>query len=147
MKALSLTQPWATLIIIGAKSVETRSWMTQYSGPIAIHASKKFPDEDKDLCMEPPFRQALRAGGILGPADLPTGAILGTAVLRGCRFTEDVAHQLSAEEQAFGNYEPGRFAWFLQDARRIAIPIPCRGKLGLWTVPPEIAEQLKAVLA
>lgn len=41
MKALTLHQPWASLIAIGVKSIETRSWSTKYRGPLAIHASAK----------------------------------------------------------------------------------------------------------
>jgi activating signal cointegrator 1 len=40
MKAISICQPWATLIVIGAKRFETRSWKTDYRGILAIHASK-----------------------------------------------------------------------------------------------------------
>ena len=40
MKALTLYQPWATLVAIGAKKIETRSWSTPYRGPLAIHAGK-----------------------------------------------------------------------------------------------------------
>lgn len=40
MKAITLTQPWATLVAIGAKRIETRSWATRYRGPLAIHAAK-----------------------------------------------------------------------------------------------------------
>jgi hypothetical protein len=43
MKALTLTQPWATLVAIGAKTIETRSWPTSYRGPLAIHAAKGYP--------------------------------------------------------------------------------------------------------
>jgi activating signal cointegrator 1 len=39
MKAISIWQPWASLIAIGAKKYETRSWETSYRGPIAIHAA------------------------------------------------------------------------------------------------------------
>lgn len=38
MKILTLTQPWASLVALGAKHIETRSWSTSYRGPIAIHA-------------------------------------------------------------------------------------------------------------
>jgi hypothetical protein len=38
MKGLTLTQPWATLVAIGAKRIETRSWPTRYRGLLAIHA-------------------------------------------------------------------------------------------------------------
>ena len=43
MKALSVTQPWATLIATGQKQIETRSWGTRYRGPLYIHAAKRFP--------------------------------------------------------------------------------------------------------
>ena len=39
MKVLTLTQPWATLVAIGAKRIETRSWATKYRGPLLIHAA------------------------------------------------------------------------------------------------------------
>src|SRR6202030_2406661 len=50
MKALTLTQPWATLVAIGAKRIETRSWPTLYRGPLAIYAAKRFPKWAQDTC-------------------------------------------------------------------------------------------------
>lgn len=41
MKAITIWQPWASLLACGAKKYETRSWKTDYRGPIAIHAAKK----------------------------------------------------------------------------------------------------------
>jgi hypothetical protein len=41
VKALSLWQPWASLVALGVKTIETRSWSTSYRGPLAIHASKR----------------------------------------------------------------------------------------------------------
>ena len=46
MKALTLWQPWASLIAVGAKTIETRSWSTKYRGPLAIHAAKRRPDTE-----------------------------------------------------------------------------------------------------
>jgi hypothetical protein len=43
MKALTLWQPWATLIANGTKTIETRSWSTSYRGPLAIHAAAAIP--------------------------------------------------------------------------------------------------------
>jgi hypothetical protein len=42
VKVLTLHQPWASLIAVGVKTIETRSWSTQYRGPLAIHAGAKF---------------------------------------------------------------------------------------------------------
>lgn len=47
MRALTLHQPWASLIAIGEKTIETRSWSTQYRGPLAIHAAKRRADHGK----------------------------------------------------------------------------------------------------
>jgi hypothetical protein len=60
MKALSLWQPWATLVSIGAKRIETRSWPTKYRGPLAIHAGLTRRRELDLLCLEDgPIRAAL----------------------------------------------------------------------------------------
>jgi hypothetical protein len=42
MKAITIIQPWATLIALGEKKFETRSWTTKYRGPLAIHAGMKW---------------------------------------------------------------------------------------------------------
>ncbi len=47
MKALTLTQPWAHLVAVGAKRVETRSWPTPYRGPLAIHAAQGWGEPDR----------------------------------------------------------------------------------------------------
>ena len=47
MKAITLEQPFASLVSIGAKTIETRPWPTPYRGALAIHSAKKFtPVED-----------------------------------------------------------------------------------------------------
>jgi hypothetical protein len=46
VKALSLWQPWAWLIIHGGKDVENRRWPTRYRGPLLVHASKRRPDPE-----------------------------------------------------------------------------------------------------
>jgi hypothetical protein len=61
MKALSLWQPHATLVAIGAKPYETRSWETSYRGPLAIYATVNFPKQARLLCGQEPFLRA-RAG-------------------------------------------------------------------------------------
>src|SRR6266567_3747703 len=61
--ALTLTQPFATLVAGGAKHLETRSWSTSYRGPLAIHAAKGFPADAEALCEVSPFREALLALG------------------------------------------------------------------------------------
>lgn len=142
MRALSLTQPWATLVAIGAKSIETRSWHTMHRGPIAIHAAKKFPNDARCICPRPPFAAAL------GDEVLYTGMVLAIANLVECfRFDERTERlirrrsalgNLPAFEAEFGDFAPGRHGFVLRDVRRLETPIPYKGALGLWTLPDDL---------
>lgn len=153
MKALTLTQPWATLVAIGAKGIETRSWSTPYRGPLAIHAAKGFPADARYVCHDEPFRGTLRDAGITLFSQLPIGEIIATCELADIwRFDEGTRalveyfigkQQLPPHELAFGDFSAGRDGLLLKDVRRLETPIPCRGMLGLWEVPPAIAEQLE----
>jgi activating signal cointegrator 1 len=119
IRGLSLAQPWATLVAIGAKRIETRSWFTRYRGWVAIHAAKGFPARAQSLCYHEQFAAAL--GFIAGPrladgafgfpligsdeaiairdgiAALPLGAVVAVARLVGCfRFTQSATYRLPA---------------------------------------------------
>jgi len=138
MKALSIKQPWATLIALQAKRIETRSWSTRYRGRLAIHASASMSKEDIMLCKQSPFREALAAGGYFegsGPAKNPFGLPLG-AIIAYATLVDVVPITLEnipdEPERSFGNYTPGRFAWILQDVYRLPEPIPAKGLLRLW---------------
>jgi hypothetical protein len=123
MKALTLTQPWATLVAIGAKQIETRSWRTFYRGPLAIHAAKSLPAWQ--------FRDVLEAHGINGFMELPLGAVIATCSLVECeRITP--GNIPAAPEVDFGDYTIGRWAWHLSDVKALIEPVPVRGSLGLW---------------
>ncbi len=130
IRALSLLQPWASLIAVGAKTMETRSWQTSYRGLLAIHASKAFPGEYRELCTHAPFSSALLAGGIASVNQLPTSAIVAVCMLVGCVPTQGL--RPGEPEASFGDYSPGRYAWMLKNIVRIPEPIPARGSLGLW---------------
>lgn len=138
MKALTLTQPWATLVALGAKQWETRSWATDYRGPLAIHAAKGFPRDATRLCFTQPFERVLLAAGIRTPADLPRGAVIAIAHLLDCQHTTpdlidgDWTLRLSDQEDSFGDFSPGRYGWRLGIERVLPVPIPARGALGLW---------------
>lgn len=85
MKAITLTQPWATLVAVGAKHVETRSWTTAYRGPLAIHAAKSMPAYAQDACYGPAFVRFLREHGYPDPGRaakvLPRGEIVAVCDL------------------------------------------------------------------
>lgn len=162
MKALTLTQPWATLVAIGAKKIETRSWKTDYRGPLAIHAAQGFGKGGKfeflATCAEDPFKavlypyfQSLGGKDELFPFELanviPRGAIIATCELVHVKrlirtsFSSLPDEQyswngqrwdLSDQERAFGDYTPGRYAWLLGNIQKLENPIPAKGALSLW---------------
>lgn len=147
MKALSLTQPWATLLTLGEKKIETRSWSTRFRGVFAIHASKGFPRWARDMMHEDPnFVEVLSQYGYMSSSTLPTGAIIGTANLTDCLPTSHVQRPDPAmKEYHFGDYSPNRYMFFTENAQLFAEPIPCAGKLGFWDVPTELLSESQGI--
>lgn len=131
MKVLSLTQPWASLICLGAKKIETRSWKSWYYGPLLIHASKGYPKWARDTAREEPFYSELcRPYGIWSQPEAVLGCIIGQVTLVKCVPTETFLP--SELERQFGDYSEGRFAWILTDGQFLPKPIPAKGSLGIW---------------
>jgi hypothetical protein len=137
MRALSLTQPWATLVALGIKTIETRSWLTSYRGVLAIHAAKGLPGYARDSwhlnCW---VRAALQQAGYASVEELPRGVVLAIATLAYVYPVERIRSDLSPLEEALGDYSSGRYAWGLTGVRRPAEPVPARGALGLWAWSP-----------
>lgn len=147
MKALTLTQPWATLVACGAKRWETRSWGTGFRGLLAIHAGKGFPRDARELCSESPFHEALERAGFEPARDLPTGAVVAVARLVSVRPTlPQLVAELGEQELAFGNYAPGRAMWLLEDVVELPVPIPCRGALSIWDLPVDVEAEAHRTL-
>lgn len=146
MKCISLSQPWAMLVVLGAKQHETRGWRTTHRGLLAIHATRSFPQRHRNQCQLEPFRTVLRLAGIRHSADLPCGVIVGTVDLVDCLPVNQVLAELEAAsaERAFGDFRPGRWAWKLANPSCLAEPIPCTGRLGLFDVP-DLAAVLRSV--
>ena len=137
MKALTLTEPWATLMAYQAKKIETRSWRLPNSiigQEVAIHAAKGFPRWAKEACDEEPFTILHTLNVKVTP-----GHVICVVKFNGCRMTEDVREQITPQEFAFGDYGEGRWAWFSEFVRKLDTPMPAIGHLGFW----EWARELK----
>lgn len=149
IRALTLTQPWATLLALGAKQWETRNWKLAYRGPVAIHAAKKFPAEAQVLCQQEPFRSVLHKAGYADPRALPIGQMIALGRLDTIQpTTEWLRAALSEQERAFGDFSDGRYAWYVATVYRLATPVAARGSLGLWewTLPDACCRELMASL-
>ena len=161
MKAITLWQPWASLLACGAKKYETRSWTTKYRGEIAIHAAKKpiektlnemFPRIEGVTAAEIEFIGAVREH--LGDDDnFIYGAVIATAELVECheihRYggrgitsktpgwlekgeTEDEIYYPEGCELLFGDWSPGMYAWEFRNMKILDNPIPAKGGMRLW---------------
>lgn len=158
MKAIPLYQPWAQLVAMGWKRVETRSWPAPIAivgERVAIHATKTglTKGDERDVLAGDHFREAFSQlypdlAGPDGDLDvwtlqerLPRGAVVALArVVRTTQITVETAETLRLRhpaEHAFGLYTPGRWAWVLADIQALPEPIPAKGHQGIFEIPDE----------
>ncbi len=168
MKAITLYEPYATLVALEQKKFETRPWSTRYRGPLAIHAAKAIPGWAKDTLRTNRCRAVLAGCGVrIGPLArpenwLPLGKVVAVCELVECiallppghhwldpRYAVEYARTCAlygipptkdTDEFAFGDYSGGRFVWVLANVRRLREPIPARGlqRLWEWDAPPAV---------
>ena len=161
MKAITIHQPWATLIMDGRKTEETRSFCPIPRVPftIAIHAGKYRTDYGN----LPAEIQAVFSADDIDA--LPYGAILGTARIHALskvhRYSPDgqsiICHRTSTNYHVdpqfdtvtlaippFGDATPGRYLWHLDTLKPVEPPIPCRGYQGIWNLKRYLSERILA---
>ncbi|MBT4377135.1 ASCH domain-containing protein [archaeon] len=116
MKALSLKQPFAELILQGRKRIELRRWNTKFRGEFLIHASK-VPDK--------------KAMDRFGFKELPTGCIVGKATLIEVKkYKNEEEHREDKKLHLADNYW-GNYGFILENVKRMKA-IPYKGKLNFW---------------
>lgn len=130
MKVLSLTEPYATLIKKKIKTIETRSWKTNYRGKLYIHASStKMSKEDKNN---------LELMSLIDINELNYGHIICSCELIDCilmtdEFIKDIKTN-KKDEYLTGIYAKGRYAWVLSNIEVLNDPIKAKGHLGIWNL-------------
>lgn len=125
MKALSINQPWAWLIVNGFKAVENRNWSTNFRGDFLIHAGKRFDKDGYDFIKERFPQIPLPSKAEL---DTEMGGIVGKARLVGCAHYSQKQY-LSEKDRPwfFGEYG------FILDSAEATPFKPCKGELGFFT--------------
>jgi hypothetical protein len=119
MKALSIRQPWASLIVAGEKTIEWRSWSTKYRGDLLI-CSGQTPD---DMYYEFDREEAA--------TKWPRGVAVGIVTLVEVR--EFAPKDLDPAYMGDDLPDPVGFAWVVENPRKIK-PFPVKGKLNLFNV-------------
>ena len=126
MKAITIKQPWAELILQGRKTIELRTWTTNHRGRLAIHAGQGLK------------REACAAYG-LEPESLPRGALVGTVeIVDVIAFDDDTWEELRGQHLALGAFPGDLLGWKLANPGRLPEPIPWKGKLGLFYVDDDV---------
>ncbi len=167
-KVITLYQPWATLVVLGIKKFETRSWYTNHRGQILIHAALAHSDIGRALYEGQRVRLY---GHDMGYTDhdlpqlykrLPFGCIIGSVNIQSVIPTDQIrkvgnlASRLQKQqwgqvkkadfdrESLLGDLSPDRFAWELTNPRRFDHPIMAKGYQRLWNydLTPEVLEVL-----
>jgi len=158
-RALTIRQPWASLIALGVKTIETRSWSTRYRGPLAIHAGKA--PTSFAAAADPWRRLAAETGQARPWYEVTLGAVVAVAdlvdvvpMLECGTFPDPPGRYLRigrpghgprlalgafgrprssvTDQEPYGDFTPGRYAWLLDNVREID-PVPAKGRQGLWT--------------
>lgn len=150
MKAISLWQPWSSLLISGAKRVETRSWSTNIRGWVGVIATKGgLPlSEFARLIRTEPFKIAIARMGYKSIADFPTGLIgavrlgpCGQVLSRPRAFSYPGGQTMlppPEPELSFGNYEVGRYCFITLDRIACKTPVPWNGGQRWVTIPDDV---------
>lgn len=130
MKALTLRQPWAWLVIHGWKNIENRTWNTRFRGRFWVHTSKAHLESDYarawDVCTQmgvnlPHYSSCVyQCGGIIGAATLAT--------------------VLPREDVGDWKFQ-GQYGFVLEDRQPTAF-VECKGALNFWTIPEDVASQV-----
>ena len=130
MKAFTIRQPWVHAILREGKNIENRTWCRGYRGWLAIHAAAV------------PAPNAVYPRGVRVPDldGLDYGAICGVA-----RVVDIVT---ASRSKWFTGRDDDKvnFGWVLEDVIALKKPIPCKGRLGLWDVPPKVLRELRRQL-
>ena len=128
MKVLTIKEPFASLIMNKIKTIELRSWKTNYRGEIYIHAGAS-----KDFKRLKDRKELLK---LIDGMEMNFGNIIAKCNLVDCVYiTEDYIENLKKENNLnyiCGNFEVGKYAWILDNIQVLDRKIPAKGQLGIW---------------
>ncbi len=116
MKALSLKQPFAELVVSGEKTIELRNWNTKFRGKFLVHASK-IPDS-----------KSMKS---FGYDKLPVGVIVGEAELVDVKVYENNVEHAKDKNKHLADSAWGKYGFVLENAKRLEL-IKAKGMLGFW---------------
>ena len=136
IRALSLQQPWADVVLRHGKMVENRKWKTNYRGIFLIHASKTYDKEGESF-----IRSVLPDINLDSLRIAPRGYIVGAATLIDCVQASSIP--LLENSTYRSPWALGPWCFLLDCILSFNEPVPCRGMLNFFPPPLEAYKALK----
>jgi hypothetical protein len=157
-RALTLWQPWAWLVATGVKPIENRPQgfsHKSFRGDFWIHAATESTKQiasflDADRLSREILGESFR---IPDATTLTYGAIIGRATITGIMPPRTTAQNLAIWdagvflEKLRPWHFPDQYGFKVENARPLAVPVPCRGYQGFWRVPPDTLALLDRAIA
>lgn len=140
MKVISVWNPYASLLAHGHKLTETKGMPAPKAligTRIGIASTKIIKPEQRAPFKDPKFARYYYETNLPRQIEeLPNGFLLGTVLLHSCDIiTEEDLEEVTEEEQLYGWWTPGRYAWRCRDPQPLAVPVPVKGAQGIWNLP------------
>jgi len=162
---ITLWEPWASLMALEQKRIETRSWpiperlmRTRKPWLLVIHAGNRWKRDQYEQCLRHPFVDFLGEAwwhtSPAGPKPKTLGKALAVVAPIACERTSPMSRKLrdfldfraGMCERDFGDFRPGRFAWLTKFVCGLDPPVPMRGQQGLKRVGRECAAVIRSRL-
>jgi hypothetical protein len=153
VKAITIRQPWAQAVAAGVKRIENRTTVYTYRGLLAIHAGVAWSHRgaaDERIATWHGHRMLIGQPCHPMPHErlFPTSAVIGVCELVDAHPDGGCCRPWgeSSYREAGGRERQSIAHLVLQHRGVLAEPIPLPGRLGLWTVPPDVIDRIKREL-
>lgn len=137
---LSMHQPWASLLVLGIKRVEGRTWYTPHRGRLWITAAAKQPTEQEVTAVEGMYTALYGDGNVAFPKQYPLSCLLGCVDLVDCLAQEDYKEEFPEGESQ------SPYVFVCESPQQLAVKFPVKGQHKIWKLDPAIHKAAKGGL-
>lgn len=135
---LSMHQPWASLLVVGIKKVEGRSWYTSHRGRLWIAATVKKPTDQEIDFVEDMYRNMQPNQDLEFPRDYPTGCLLGCVDVVECWSHEEYKENCQDETESESPY-----VFICDNPKQLLLKVPVKGQHKIWKLDSQVHKEVK----
>ena len=134
---LSMHQPWASLLVMGIKTVEGRSWYAAHRGRLWIASTAKSPEKEEIKYVEQQYK-TMFDHYIEFPESYPSGALLGCVDVVDC-VTQDEYQKMDGDRSESGS----EFVFICENPMELLVKVPVKGAHKIWKLDPKLHKLVK----